>query len=264
MTSPEQKSKREQEEAEIRQVRIAVAIFAAIIVIGIAAYIVNNSGILEPSENDVASSESATEIVRDPFDYPGSPDAICEHETPANPGGQDGQYTEAPDMMLEDDVDYRAIFCTSEGAVYIDLFEEDTPETVNNMVFLASEGFYNNMIFHRVLESFMAQGGDPTGTGRGGPGYQFADEVPTNLSFDRPYLLAMANSGPGTNGSQFFITFTVTPHLNGLHSIFGEVISGQSVVDSLNRINPQQPNPNDVASDLITVIIVTPDQVTEQ
>ena len=130
------------------------------------------------------------------------------------------------------------------------------------MVFLANEGFYNNTVFHRVLDGFMAQGGDPTGTGTGGPGYQFDDEVFDNLTFDRPYLLAMANAGSGTNGSQFFITFVETPHLNGLHTIFGEVISGQAVVDSLNRVNPQAPNPNALPSDLFTVIIVTPDQVT--
>lgn len=241
------KSKREQEQAEIRQVRIAVGIFAAIIVIGIAAYVINDSGILKP-----------------PFDYPGTPEEICEHETPANGGGQNGQYSAAPEMALEDDVDYRVVFCTSEGAIYLDLFEEDAPETVNNMVFLANEGYYNNTVFHRVLEGFMAQGGDPTGSGSGGPGYQFDDEVFDDLTFDRPYLLAMANAGAGTNGSQFFITFDQTPHLNGLHTIFGEVISGQSAVDSLNRVNPQQPNPNTIPSDLFTAIIVTADQVTEE
>lgn len=260
------KEKRTQEEQEVRQVQMAVGVFALLIVIAVVAYILNDSGFFTASDDEPGTSETVANIEnidRDPYDYPGTPAAICEHETPSNPGGQDGQYTEAPEMILEDGVDYRAIFCTTEGAVYIDLFEEDAPLTVNNTVFLAGEGFYNNMIFHRVLEGFMAQGGDPTGTGRGGPGYRFADEFQSGLAFDRPYLLAMANSGPGTNGSQFFITFVETPHLNNLHTIFGEVISGQAAVDSLSRVDPQRPSPNIIPSDLITVVIVTPDQVTE-
>lgn len=264
MTSRKEKikDKHEDEQKEARQVQMAVAGFAVIIVIAIAAYTINDSGFFTASD-DAGTSENAVYIERDSYDYPGTPEEICEHETPSNPGGQDGQYSSAPDMILEDGVDYRAIFCTTEGAIYIDLFEEDAPLTVNNMVFLTGEGFYNNMIFHRVLEGFMAQGGDPTGTGRGGPGYQFADEFQSGLRFDRPYLLAMANAGRGTNGSQFFITFVETSHLNNLHTIFGEVISGQDAVDSLSRVDPQRSNPNIIPSDLITVVIVTPDQVTE-
>ena len=167
-------------------------------------------------------------------------------------------------MILEEGTDYRAIFCTTQGAIYLDLFEDRTPLTVNNMVFLASEGFYNNLIFHRVIEGFMAQGGDPTGTGTGGPGYRFTDEFLPDLVFDRPYLLAMANSGPGTNGSQFFITFDQTPWLNGGHTIFGEVISGQNVVDSLVIVDPSAVNPDIEPSILQGVFIITdPSQVTE-
>ncbi len=117
---------------------------------------------------------------------------------------------DGPEQVLESGVDYRAIFCTQAGPVYVDLFEDYAPQTVNNFVFLAQNGYYNNTTFHRVIEDFMAQGGDPTGTGSGGPGYQFGDETPGFLVFDRPGLLAMANAGPGTNGSQFFLTTAVT------------------------------------------------------
>jgi cyclophilin family peptidyl-prolyl cis-trans isomerase len=112
---------------------------------------------------------------------------------------------------------------------------------VNNFVFLSQQGFYDGLTFHRVLEDFMAQGGDPSGTGGAGPGYQFADEVDNGLTFDRRGLLAMANAGPATNGSQFFITFVPTPHLNGLHTIFGEVIEGDAILDQIARVAPGQP-----------------------
>ncbi|MBE2184982.1 MAG: peptidylprolyl isomerase [Anaerolineae bacterium] len=135
-------------------------------------------------------------------------------------------------------MDYRAILCTDAGAIYVDLFETLTPETVNNFVFLAQSGYYNNTSFHRVIEGFMAQGGDPTGTGSGGPGYQFDDEFVGFLNFDRPGLLAMANAGPGTNGSQFFITTALTPHLDYAHSIFGEVLEGQDVVANIQLRDP--------------------------
>ena len=119
------------------------------------------------------------------------------------------------ETVLEPDVDYRAIFCTTAGTVYVDLYESLTPMTVNNFVFLAQQGYYDNTTFHRVIPDFMVQGGDPTATGSGGPGYQFGDEPVGFLTFDRPGLLAMANAGPGTNGSQFFITTVpdATPQL---------------------------------------------------
>ncbi len=139
---------------------------------------------------------------------------------------------------------------TSEGEIRVDLFPDCAPKTVANFVGLAkgtvdytppnasggdSGPFYDGSVFHRVIRGFMIQGGDPTGTGRGGPGYQFADEFYPGLRFDRPYLLAMANAGPGTNGSQFFITLGPTPHLNRKHSIFGEVADAESraVVDAI-------------------------------
>lgn len=190
----------------------------------------------------------------------GSPEEICEQATPAI-SPEVTEFDEAEDV-LEDGVDYQAIFCTDVGAIYLELFEEETPLAVNNMVFLAQNNYYNNSIFHRVIEDFMAQGGDPTGTGRGDPGYEFDNEIVDDLEFDRPYLLAMANAGPDTNGSQFFITFVETPHLDGGYTIFGEVISGQDAVDDIML---RDPNDEDApATILLAVVIVTPELVEEQ
>ncbi|MBL8100859.1 MAG: peptidylprolyl isomerase [Anaerolineales bacterium] len=142
------------------------------------------------------------------------------------------------------------------GEFVIELFDDKAPITVNNFVFLAREGFYDGTTFHRVLDGFMAQGGDPTGTGTGGPGYSFEDEFSDDLVFDREGLLAMANNSiPNTNGSQFFITFAPTPHLNGLHTIFGEVIEGMDVVNALTRRDPNQAP--DFEGDAIKTITIT-------
>ena len=139
---------------------------------------------------------------------------------------------------------------TNQGTVQVRLFPDQAPKTVQNFVELAEGSrewtdpetrqrtearLYDGTIFHRVIPRFMIQGGDPLGTGTGGPGYKFADEIHPDLRFDRPYLLAMANAGPGTNGSQFFITVVPTPHLNGKHTIFGEVVDGREVVDRISQ-----------------------------
>ena len=165
-----------------------------------------------------------------------SPAAHCERAQPKAPSSR--QFA-AAEQVLEPDTDYRAIFCTSAGAIYVDLYEKLTPITVNNFVFLAQQGYYDGTSFHRVIPGFMAQGGDPTGTGRGGPGYRFGDEPIGFLTFDRPGLLAMANAGPGTNGSQFFITTAPTPHLNYKHTIFGDALMGQDIVDAIRERDPQ-------------------------
>jgi cyclophilin family peptidyl-prolyl cis-trans isomerase len=137
---------------------------------------------------------------------------------------------------------------TNKGTIRIDLFEAEAPNTVNNFVFLARNHYYDGIIFHRVLEGFMAQTGDPTGTGSGGPGYEFADEFAEGLTHEKRGTLSMANAGPGTNGSQFFITFDATPWLDGKHSIFGTVLEGDEVLSSLQLIDPSQPgNPNVIA-----------------
>ena len=119
------------------------------------------------------------------------------------------------------------------------LFADRVPQTVNNFVFLARQGFYDNTFFHRVIKDFMVQGGDPTGTGRGGPGYSFRDEFDPKLKHDKPGMLSMANAGPNTNGSQFFITHVPTPWLDGKHAIFGQVVTGMDVVLSIPERDPR-------------------------
>lgn len=154
------------------------------------------------------------------------------------PAERNGMYDTGPEMTIDTNVEYYAVFKTEKGDMRIKLFAEEAPVTVNNFVFLARDGFYNDTHFHRVLDNFMAQGGDPTNSGAGGPGYQFEDEIVASLQFDRAGLLAMANAGPGTNGSQFFITFAETPWLNGNHTIFGEVVEGMDVLFSISLRDP--------------------------
>lgn len=156
-------------------------------------------------------------------------------------------YNAPPPQVIDPTQNYEAVITTEKGEMRLNLFAAQAPETVNNFVYLANQGFYDGTTFHRVLEGFMAQAGDPTGTGSGGPGYQFNDEIDPTLTFDRGGLLAMANAGPGTNGSQFFITYEPTPWLNGGHTIFGELIEGQGVLDSIRLRDPaSDPNPGDV------------------
>ena len=124
---------------------------------------------------------------------------------------------------------------TSKGNIELELYPDKTPKTVANFVNLAERGYYDGLSFHRVIADFMIQGGDPTGTGRGGPGYQFADEIVPSLKHNAPGVLSMANAGPGTNGSQFFITHVATPWLDGKHTVFGRVISGQDVVNKIQQ-----------------------------
>ncbi len=182
-----------------------------------------------------------------------TPTEICAAAVPADEP-DNRSFSGAEDVLVAG-LDYRAVFCTSAGPIYIDLLEELTPITVNNFVFLAEQGYYNNTTFHRVIADFMVQGGDPEGTGRGGPGYQFTDEFVGFLHFDSPYWLAMANAGPGTNGSQFFITTVPTPHLDGRHTIFGEVLAGQDSVDNIELRDPE--TATTPGSSLDAVVIVT-------
>ena len=152
------------------------------------------------------------------------------------------EFAEA-DEVLEPDQDYAAVLQTNKGTMVLDLLETQAPETVNNFVFLARHHFYDGVVFHRVLDGFMAQTGDPTGTGTGGPGYAFDDEIADGLSFDKAGILAMANAGPDTNGSQFFITFEAAPHLDGGYSIFGDLLAGEDVLPELERIDPSSSEP---------------------
>ena len=145
------------------------------------------------------------------------------------------QYSAPPPVAIDPSKKYTATIDTSKGKIVCDLFAKDAPKTVNNFVFLAREGFYNGTVFHRVIADFMIQGGDPTGTGRGGPGYRFEDETKNNPNQHKVGSLSMANAGPNTNGSQFFITHVVTDWLDGKHTVFGQVTSGQDVVNNIKQ-----------------------------
>jgi cyclophilin family peptidyl-prolyl cis-trans isomerase len=163
------------------------------------------------------------------------------------------QWSTPPEMQIDPAKNYKARMETDKGTMVIELFADKTPITVNNFVFLAREGYYDNVIFHRVISDFMVQGGDPTGTGRGGPGYKFQDEFVPSLKHDKQGILSMANAGPFTNGSQFFITHGPTPHLNGKHTVFGQVVEG---LDVLMSIPPRDPgNVNAPAVKIISVTI---------
>ena len=183
---------------------------------------------------------------------PRSIETVCAAAQPAEQSPM--QFQEAESVLAED-TDYRAILCTTAGPIYVDLYENLTPLTVNNFVFLAQQGYYDSTTFHRVIPDFMAQAGDPTASGRGGPGYQFPDEPIGFLTFDRPGLLAMANAGPGTNGSQFFITTAATPHLNYRHTIFGDVLLGQENVRAIRQRDPQ--TAAEPGETLQTILIIT-------
>lgn len=176
------------------------------------------------------------------------------------PADRNGMYSTAPEMTIDLQSEYYAIFKTEKGDMRIRLYAEDAPVTVNNFVFLARDGFYNETHFHRVLENFMAQGGDPSGSGAGGPGYQFKDEIVASLQFDRAGLLAMANAGPNTNGSQFFITFAETPWLNGNHTIFGEVVEGMDVLNSLSIRDPMAAGASEFPGDMLNSVEIEESQ----
>ncbi len=150
------------------------------------------------------------------------------------------QWKSAPEMQIDPKKKYKARMETDKGTMVVELFADKAPKTVNNFVFLAREGFYDGLIFHRVINDFMVQGGDPTGTGSGGPGYKFGDEFHPSLKHDKPGMLSMANAGPGTNGSQFFITHVPTPWLDNKHSIFGQVVEGMDVLMSIPARDPRR------------------------
>lgn len=161
--------------------------------------------------------------------------------TPTDPAVQETtrRFASPPQLTIDVSAEYTATIRTNHGNIKFELFPGQAPNTVNSFVFLANQGFFDGLTFHRVIENFMIQGGDPQGTGTGGPGYQFQDEIAAGLAFDAPGKLAMANSGvgTGTNGSQFFVTTVSTPHLNGNHTIFGQVLEGQAVVDGISRVS---------------------------
>ena len=145
------------------------------------------------------------------------------------------EYPAPPPLQVDTDRTYQVTIETSRGSIGLELFPAHAPQTVNNFLFLARDGFYDGVSFHRVIANFMVQGGDPTGSGRGGPGYRFADEFKGNPLRHERGVISMANAGPDTNGSQFFITHGPQPHLDGRHTVFGKVTSGMDVVDAIEQ-----------------------------
>jgi cyclophilin family peptidyl-prolyl cis-trans isomerase len=157
----------------------------------------------------------------------------------------------APGQATEPGKAYAVVLETSKGRMVAELYADKAPVTVNSFVWLMRHHYYDGIVFHRVLDGFMAQTGDPTGTGSGGPGYKFQDEFDSSLKHRGKGVLSMANAGPGTNGSQIFITFLDTPHLDGRHTVFGKITEGTEVLDKLKRIDPSRPSVG-VEPDLIT------------
>ena len=147
----------------------------------------------------------------------------------------DKQWTQAPEMEIETNRTYNVVMDTSAGKIELELYPEFAPKTVNNFIFLTRQGFYDGITFHRVIPNFMVQGGDPTGSGSGGPGYRFEDEFDGNTLVHEAKVISMANAGPHTNGSQFFITHSPQSHLDGKHTVFGRVVNGADVVDAVQQ-----------------------------
>jgi len=172
-------------------------------------------------------------------------------------GSRIAQYSNVPPVMIDTSAQYTAVMRTNLGNMAIELFASQAPVTVNNFIFLANDGFYDGVIFHRVIPSFMIQGGDPLGRGTGGSGYKFQDEFVASLTFDQPGKLAMANSGPATNGSQFFVTTVPTPHLNGKHTIFGQITEGQDVANAISMADTSGPANMPVTPIIILGIDIT-------
>jgi len=145
------------------------------------------------------------------------------------------QWATAPAMTIDVKKNYSVTLQTNRGDIVLELYPQHAPKTVNNYVFLINEGFYDGVTFHRVISNFMIQGGDPTGSGRGGPGYRFEDETRGNPLRHETGVISMANAGPNTNGSQFFITHSPQPHLDGKHTVFGKVVTGMDVVNAIRQ-----------------------------
>jgi cyclophilin family peptidyl-prolyl cis-trans isomerase len=165
------------------------------------------------------------------------------------------QFDAPPPQVIEEGKQYQATIKTEKGDIVVELFADQTPLTVNSFVYLAEQGWFDDTIFHRVIPGFMAQAGDPSATGIGWPGYRCSDELNPELLFDGPGILGMANSGPDTNGSQFFITLAAQPHLDGLHTVFGRVIKGMDVVEALSARDPQAVTPDEPGDRILSVTV---------
>ncbi len=189
--------------------------------------------------NDAKTPQAAPSAnvspIANPPAQPAPKKVACGAKAPAGAGAEKTLYATTPPFELDTSKEHTAVIKTSCGTIEVELLATDSPITVNNFVFLATQKFYDGTYLHRVIKGFMNQGGDPTGSGAGGPGYQFEDETTNGLVFDKVGLLAMANRGPGTNESQFFITVSKPTHLNGKHTIFGRVTKGYDVVQRINN-----------------------------
>ncbi len=208
----------------------------AVIVVGAILWFTIGPGASEEPTPTPTSAPTATPL---PTATPVPTDTPSEEKgdtsMPANPAQRHNMYSAPPEMQIDTDKTYYATIETEKGTIELELYPEYAPKTVNNFVFLAREGFYDGITFHRVISDFMIQGGDPSGTGSGGPGYRFEDEFECNPLTHETGVISMANAGPNTNGSQFFITHSPQPHLNGRHTVFGKVIEGQDVVDTIKQ-----------------------------
>ncbi len=165
------------------------------------------------------------------------------------------QFDAPPPTVIEEEKQYQATIKTEKGDIVVELFADRTPVTVNSFVYLAEQGWYDDTTFHRVVPDFVVQAGDPSATGIGWPGYRCSDELTPDLTFDGPGVLGMANSGPDTNGSQFFITLSAQPNLNGRHTVFGRVITGMDVVESLTARDPQSAPPDQPGDRILSITI---------
>jgi cyclophilin family peptidyl-prolyl cis-trans isomerase len=235
MTKGSKKSRKAaQEAARKRNLTLTGIIVLAIVATVWIATSAKENTVVTPYPTAAAQEENAPPPAAPPADTGNA--AEEESAAPAN----EKHYTSPPPMTIDTNATYLATVKMANGGEFvIELYPDKAPVTVNSFVFLAREGFFDGTTFHRVLDGFMAQGGDPTGTGRGGPGYQFINED-SDLTFDKAGVVAMANAGRDTNGSQFFITFVPVPQLNGDYTIFGQVIEGMDVVNHLTRRDPMQ------------------------
>ncbi|MGD9316713.1 MAG: peptidylprolyl isomerase, partial [Anaerolineae bacterium] len=219
-----------------------------------AAISVSEQALALAPEQDRAALETYLEQLRTQTTSPSPTAEPGKGAGALAPAQRNQMYSAPPPMVIDAAKSYQATIVTEKGNIVLELYADRVPNTVNNFVFLAQEGFYDNTTFHRVIPDFMAQGGDPTGTGTGGPGYSFADEFDPSLIHDSPGTLSMANAGPNTNGSQFFITYQATPWLDGKHAVFGRVTQGMEVLQSLTPRDPQQAQGSE-GDKILTIII---------
>jgi cyclophilin family peptidyl-prolyl cis-trans isomerase len=235
--------RRAAERSRKRRQRIVAGVVAGALALGglgVAA-----AAFLGGEERDRAQAGPSPTPSPSPPRSPTSENVACRGEVPKAADKEKPMFKKPPKMEIDPKKAYTAEMQTSCGTIVLDLFAKETPTTVNNFVFLARQGFYDGVTFHRIIPGFMIQGGDPEGTGSGGPGYQFEDEIVKGLKFDQPGLLAMANSGPDTNGSQFFITTSEPTHLNGKHTIFGQVAQGMDAVREIESRGSGQGTPSE-------------------